>query len=137
MGEIENETRGMSLVRRKTLKKIDEKEIEFDDFKKLMVLGRGAFGKVFLVELQTTKELFAVKSIRKDILIEMDQVSNTLLEKQIMFECNHPFLVPLEYLFQNDLRLYFVMPFIRGGELYKIYQESKRFEEPAVLFYAA
>lgn len=72
MGEIENETRGMSLVRRKTLKKIDEKEIEFDDFKKLMVLGRGAFGKVFLVELQTTKELFAVKSIRKDILIEMD-----------------------------------------------------------------
>ena len=125
------------MVRRKTLKKIDEKEIEFDDFKKLMVLGRGAFGKVFLVELQTTKELFAVKSIRKDILIEMDQVSNTLLEKQIMFECNHPFLVPLEYLFQNDLRLYFVMPFIRGGELYKIYQESKRFEEPAVLFYAA
>jgi len=72
MGEVENETRGMSLVRRKTLKKIDEKEIEFDDFKKLMVLGRGAFGKVFLVELQTTKELFAVKSIRKDILIEMD-----------------------------------------------------------------
>lgn len=89
----------MSLVRRKTLKKEDEKEIEFEDFKKLMVLGRGAFGKVFLVELQTTKELFAVKSIRKDILIEMDQVSSTLLEKQIMFECDHPFLVPLEYMF--------------------------------------
>ena len=54
-----------------------------------------------------------------------------------MFECDHPFLVPMEYLFQNELRLYFVMPFIRGGELYKIYQDKKRFEEPAVIFYAA
>ena len=64
-----------------------------------MVLGRGAFGKVYLGELNTTKELFAIKSIRKDVLIEMDQVDNTLLEKQIMFECDHPFLVPMEYMF--------------------------------------
>ena len=103
----------------------------------LMVLGRGAFGKVFLAELKLNKKLYAIKSIRKDILIEMDQVENTLLEKEIMFECDHPFLVGMEYLFQNDLRLYFVMPFIRGGELYKVYQASKRFEEATVKFYAA
>lgn len=78
-----------------------------------------------------------MKSIRKDILIEMDQVTSTLLEKEIMFECEHPFLVGMEYLFQNDMRLYFVMPFIRGGELYKIYQAQKRFEEPQVKFYTA
>jgi len=59
------------------------------------------------------------------------------LEKEIMFECEHPFLVGMEYLFQNDMRLYFVMPFIRGGELYKIYQAQKRFEEPQVKFYTA
>jgi serum/glucocorticoid-regulated kinase 2 len=67
----------------------------------------------------------------------MDQVTSTLLEKEIMFECEHPFLVGMEYLFQNDMRLYFVMPFIRGGELYKIYQAQKRFEEPQVKFYTA
>lgn len=67
----------------------------------------------------------------------MDQVTSTLLEKEIMFECDHPFLVGMEYLFQNEMRLYFVMPFIRGGELYKIYQAQKRFEEPQVKFYAA
>lgn len=78
-----------------------------------------------------------MKSIRKDVLIEMDQVENTLLEKEIMFECDHPFLVGMEYLYQNELRLYFVMPFIRGGELYKIYQTAKRFDEATVKFYAA
>ena len=135
--EERNEFKGTSLVKRKTIKKANEKEVEFTDFNLLMVLGRGAFGKVFLAELKTTKQLFAVKSIRKDILIEMDQIQSTLLEKDIMFECDHPFLVGMEYLFQNDLRLYFVMPFVRGGELYKIYQAQKRFEEPQVKFYAA
>jgi serine/threonine protein kinase len=48
-------------------------------------------------------------------------VDNTILEKDIMFECDHPFLVSMDYLFQNELRLYFVMPFVRGGELYKIF----------------
>lgn len=54
-----------------------------------------------------------------------------------MFECDHPFLVGMEYLFQNDLRLYFVMPFVRGGELYKVFQSQKRFKEDCVKFYAA
>ena len=68
--EMKSEIRGASLVRRKTLKKEDEKDIELSDFKLLMVLGRGAFGKVYLGEMQTTKELFAIKSIRKDTLIQ-------------------------------------------------------------------
>jgi len=46
--------------------------VRFEDFKILMVLGRGAFGKVFLAELTTDKSLYAVKSIRKDILIDLD-----------------------------------------------------------------
>jgi len=54
-----------------------------------------------------------------------------------MFECEHPFLVGMDYLFQNELRLYFVMPFVRGGELYKVYDHYKRFDEATVRFYAA
>jgi serine/threonine protein kinase len=96
--------------------------VTLEDFEILMVIGRGTFGKVFLGELKTTKKLYAIKSIRKDVLIQYDQVDNTILEKDIMFECDHPFLVGMDFLFQNDLRLYFVMPFVRGGELYKIFQ---------------
>lgn len=88
----------MLLKRKATLKKELEMP-DFKDFKILMVLGRGAFGKVFLGELRQNKQLYAIKSIRKDILIEMDQVENTLLEKEIMFECDHPFLVGMEYLY--------------------------------------
>ena len=54
-----------------------------------------------------------------------------------MFEADHPFLCGMEYLFQSEARLYFVMPFINGGELYKIFQEKKRFDENIVKFYAA
>lgn len=54
-----------------------------------------------------------------------------------MFECDHAFLVGMEYLFQNDLRLYFVMPFVKGGELYQIFQKERRFPEETVKFYAA
>jgi len=56
---------------RKTKRKATLKEPAFSDFKMLVVLGRGAFGKVFLAELSTDKSLHAVKAIRKDILIEM------------------------------------------------------------------
>jgi len=87
--------------------------VNFEDFKMIMVLGRGTFGKVFLAELpKKNNEKFAIKSIRKDILIQMDQVDSTILEKEIMFECDHPFLVGMDFVFQNDMRLYFVMPFV-------------------------
>lgn len=90
-----NDLRSTQLVRQKTT----EKPVTFEDFNFLMVIGRGSFGKVFLAELKSTKKLYAVKSIRKDILIQQDQVENTILEKDIMFECDHPFLVGMEYLF--------------------------------------
>ena len=112
-----DDLRATKLVKRKD----SQKQRTFEDFTFLMVIGRGTFGKVFLAELKDNKKLYAFKSIRKDILIQYEQVDNTILEKDIMFECDHPFLVGMEYLFQNDLRLYFVMPFIRGGELYKIF----------------
>mmetsp|Transcript_15557 Transcript_15557/g.10929 ORF Transcript_15557/g.10929 Transcript_15557/m.10929 type:complete len:221 (-) Transcript_15557:446-1108(-) len=105
----------------------------------ITILGRGTFGKVYLseVEVNGKKKLYAIKAIRKDVLIEYNQVKNTKLERDILFECEHPFLVGMDYLFQSDTRLYFVMPFVRGGELYKVFKSKKRLPEPVVKFYAA
>ena len=54
-----------------------------------------------------------------------------------MVEVDHPFLCGIDYVFQNQLRIYFVMPFIQGGELYKILENFKRFPEDQVVFYIA
>jgi len=101
------------------------------------LLGRGTFGKVFLAELpKEGNALYAIKAIRKDVLLDFKQVKNTKLEKDILFSCDHPFLVGMDYLFQTPERLYFVMPFIKGGELYKIFKSKKRLSEDIVRFYA-
>jgi serum/glucocorticoid-regulated kinase 2 len=115
----------------------NHKELTLESFKILAVLGKGTFGKVYLTELKNEKKYFAIKAIRKDVLIETEQVESTKLERDILLEWDHPFLCGMDYVFQNDLRLYFVMPFVRGGELYKHFLKCKRFPENQVKFYAA
>ena len=87
-------------------------DVKLEDFKLEAVIGRGTFGKVYLAKLKQNDQLYAIKSIRKDVLLEYDQVNNTKLEKDILFSCDHPFLVGMDYLFQSQLRLYFIMPFV-------------------------
>ena len=113
-------------------------DVKLEDFVLLSLLGRGTFGKVFLAKLDTAdgEKQYAIKAIRKDVLLDFKQVKNTKLEKDILFSCNHPFLLGMDYLFQTSERLYFVMPFVRGGELYKIFKAKKRLPEKVVRFYA-
>lgn len=110
-------------------KKKDIKEVRLEDFQILKVLGRGSFGKVCLVEYKSSKEIYAMKSLKKDVLIDQDQIENTLLEKRILQSLDHPFLVGLVFCFQTDDRIYFVMPFLRGGELFQHLKKMKFFTE--------
>ena len=118
---------------RATLKR---QTITLADFQFLMVIGRGAFGKVYLAKLKDEDQLYAVKAIRKDILLQYDQVDSTELEKNIMLESDHPFIVGMDYSFMDDLHIYFIRPFVRGAELYKVFLKKKRFPENVVKFYA-
>jgi len=89
-----------------------------DDFNILKVVGRGAFGKVMLVEKKDTKKLYALKSLRKNVIIEKGQVEHTQTEKEVLQNVHHPYLVSLAYAFMSKDKLYFVMPFYKGGELF-------------------
>ena len=77
-----------------------------------------------------------MKELRKDVLIDTDQIENTKIEKEIMKNANHPFLVNLEYVFQTPGKIFFVMKFMRGGELYTLISKDKRFSEARCKFYS-
>lgn len=117
--------------------KSDESKVTLKDFEVMGVIGRGTFGKVFLAKLKTTDVLYAIKSLRKDVLVEAGQIENVKLEKEILLACDHPFLAGMEFVFQSDTRLYFVIEFLRGGELYKHFLKKRRFQEEEAKFYAA
>lgn len=111
-------------------------DVTLEDFTILKVLGRGSFGKVMMVRKNDSGELFAMKSLRKDALLEREQVEHTRTEKQIMMHVNHPFLVKLEHAFSTPDKIYFVMRYMRGGELFFHLKEARKFPEDRARFYA-
>ena len=87
-----------------------------------------------LVEKKDTKEVYALKSLRKEEIIDKDQIEHTKTEKMILEHVNHPFLVNLVYAFQTPEKIFFVMQYMRGGELFQHLRNSKRFDEARYFF---
>uniref|UniRef100_A0AAR2L030 non-specific serine/threonine protein kinase n=1 Tax=Pygocentrus nattereri TaxID=42514 RepID=A0AAR2L030_PYGNA len=107
------------------------------DFRK--VLGQGSFGKVFLVKKLTgpdAGQLYAMKVLKKATLKVRDRV-RTKMERDILVEVNHPFIVRLHYAFQTEGKLYLILDFLRGGDLFTRLSKEVMFTEEDVKFYLA
>ncbi|KAF9889428.1 Serine/threonine kinase [Aspergillus nanangensis] len=113
--------------------------IGLDHFNFLAVLGKGNFGKVMLAETKNTKKLYAIKVLKKEFIIENDEVESTKSEKRVFLVANkerHPFLLNLHACFQTETRVYFVMEYISGGDL-MLHIQRGQFGLKRAQFYAA
>ena len=113
------------------------KEVKLEDFKILRVLGREIFGKVCLVEYIPTHEIYSMKGLKKEVLIEQDQIENTLKEKEILQTIDYPLLCGLVFCFQNQEKIFFVTPYLSGGELFQHLRKFRHFDEDKARFYGA
>lgn len=76
-------------------------QVELNHFRLLRVVGKGAFGKVRIVERKDTGLTFALKYIRKEEVVRSESVRNIIRERRMLEHLNHPFLCNLRYSFQD------------------------------------
>ncbi|KAI8871675.1 kinase-like protein, partial [Ramicandelaber brevisporus] len=114
------------------------RQVTLDDFRFHAVVGRGNFGKVMLAEERRSRQLYAIKVLKKDVIINQDEVESLRSERRVFEIANqtrHPFLVSLHSCFHNDTRVFFVMEYIQGGDLMMQIQ-VRHFTERQAKFYA-
>ncbi|CAK4081023.1 unnamed protein product [Aphanomyces euteiches] len=115
----------------------NEPRVTLQDFKMIQVIGRGSFGKVVLVGHHATKKLYAMKMLNKANIVKRKQVEHTRTERRVLGYTKHPFIVGLHYAFQTPQRLYFVLDYCPGGELFYHLTRMKKLPEHMACYYAA
>ena len=111
--------------------------INLENFEFIKVIGRGNYAKIYLVMYKKTSEVFALKSIRKDQIISENIIYNILNEKEILSNNESEFILNLSFFFQTPERIYFVTPFIKGGDLFNLLKKKRHLTENLIRFYSA
>lgn len=114
-----------------------ENKMTVDDFELLKVVGKGSFGKVMQVRYKATGVIYAMKVLKKEQLVKRKQVAHTQTERKVLHCISHPFIVSLRFAFQNDAKLYMILDYFTGGELFFHLKGDGKFNEKRAKFYAA
>nr|XP_033810492.1 RAC-beta serine/threonine-protein kinase isoform X2 [Geotrypetes seraphini] len=112
-------------------------KVTMNDFDYLKLLGKGTFGKVILVREKASGRYYAMKILRKEVIIAKEEVAHTVTESRVLQNTRHPFLTALKYAFQTIDRLCFVMEYANGGELFFHLSRERVFTEDRARFYGA
>lgn len=112
-------------------------KMELHDLSIVEVIGTGAYAKVNLVRSRRTEKLFALKVMEKQRIIETNQQEHVNSERRILLSCRCPYIIRLYRTFQSPKRIYMLMDFCAGGELWSQIRGRTRFEEPTARYYCA
>ena len=112
-------------------------QANYEDFEIKSVIGRGSVGKILLARYIKDGKYYAIKSMRKDQIISEGIADNILVEKNILIKSQCEFILKLSFFFQTPERIYYVTPFIKGGDLYHKLKSEIFFKEDLVRFYTA
>ncbi|KIP05503.1 hypothetical protein PHLGIDRAFT_74242 [Phlebiopsis gigantea 11061_1 CR5-6] len=112
-------------------------DVNLFHFLLLRCVGKGAFGKVRVVQHKQTRDLYALKYINKAKCVRMKAVANIIQERRLLEEIDHPFVVNLRYAFQDDENCFFVLDLMLGGDLRFHLERLGSLTEETVRFYMA
>eukprot|EP01083_Nonionella_stella_P043121 116394_1 len=113
------------------------RKLTVNDFEFLKVVGKGSFGKVMMVRKRDDQKIYAMKVLKKKALVKRKQVIHTQTERRVLSGIDNPFIVSLRYAFQSEAKLYMILDFFNGGELFFHLKKDGRFTEKRARFYSA
>ena len=105
------------------------------DFEILQMLGKGSFGEVFLVQKRDSKQLFAMKVLRKDKVMAQNLIKYAKTERNVLSYIKHPFIVSLNFAFQTPEKLFLILDYCPGGDLGVQISREKKFDENRTRIY--
>ncbi|KAI8835922.1 kinase-like domain-containing protein [Chytridium lagenaria] len=114
---------------------VESRPISANDFELLKVVGKGSFGKVLQVRKRDTGRIYAMKVLVKKDIVERQEIAHTLSERNVLIQATSPFLVGLKFSFQTPEKLYLVLDYMNGGELFYHLQKETAFSEERAKFY--
>jgi serine/threonine protein kinase len=114
---------------------MEPKSLSASDFELLRVVGKGSFGKVLQVRKKDTGRIYAMKVLVKKDIVERKEIAHTISERNVLVRASSPFLVGLKFSFQTPEKLYLVLDYMNGGELFYHLQKETVFSEARARFY--
>lgn len=118
---------------------VTESKLTPTDFTYIMQIGKGSFGRVYLATMNgQSNKYYAIKTLEKKKILQKNETDHINCERRVLIDnLKHPFLVSLKYSFQTVDKLYFVLDYVNGGELFFHLQRDRTFPESRAKFYSA
>ena len=113
------------------------KKITIFDYESLGIIGKGAFGEVHVCREKSTRNIYAVKKIKKKVLEEKNQIIHTRNEQLLMRKIKSPWIVELKASFQEEDYLFLIMEYLPGGDLMNYLIKKDILSEEEARFYIA